>query len=1617
LSISVSTLSVGQHTITLSAEDSEGDTAEAQITIEITAPPFSVSIESPATGSQFAAGEMIQFTGSHMGGQEPVTYTWSSSISGPFGQEQTVSASTLDDGQHTITLSGTDATSAVAEAQITIEVIALELPKIAPVEGQQIYAHIPYESAPPILEQGTGPITWSLVDSPDPRISIDPVTGVVSWSAPVIRPTPYQITIRAENEGGYDQVSWELTVVAGYTATVQAHVDVAPAGTPVNFSGQANRLDNGEPVGNVEVAIRIDVKGTRRTITTETDGSGLFSVVWQPLAREAGLYSVSADHPAVEDDAVEDQFILLGLAVEPGTVEHRVVAGQRIDANATIRNLADVELTGLSAQLENVPANLTVILGDYPETLGPEAEFVVEYAIEAIDASTLDAEIDLVLSSDGGATAKLRMSIAVTPANAALTASPTPITAGMVRGEQTLVEFTVTNSGGAPTGDLEVQLPDAAWLSLATPARISAIGPAEEVTVVLLLSPAESMLLGPYHGSLVVAGTTEGVEIPFHFDCISEGIGALRITAVDEFTFYADGEPKVAGAEVTLADPHTGELVTSGVTDDNGEVIFPDLIEAYYDIEIRADRHGGFRTTVLIPAGRTTDITAFLPRHLVSYRWTVVPTTIEDHYDFIIEAVFETDVPAPVVTVDPLVVDLRRMEGETMQVDYTFTNHGLITANELSLHFEDNPRYDFEPLVGQIGDIPAQSSVVVPVLITDRSKIEGTVYAESPEHCEGSDPFGLYYILCGGESYRRVPFHYITDGGSTFHTMVPSYGPYAYGPPTSVDNPGGGGGGGGRVWLPGVVGPTYSLGSRSICDNDCFWDFADCAAGIVGIALPSFGVANSILECMAACLAGESADCVTQCMTELLGIDPVLGRIPSLFSCLNAILSCSGLADTRGDIGVLQDGRGYIASLSQLESQTDSPAAAPLEEHMHRLQTILDPIIEILGDPKWLYPDEGAGFDSMEFEYWITQFRASVSPDSEEGYVISAAEQVHLLGDAVPSHVTIEDAHGAIDRWNRTMDYWDTGIFNASEVPQGGSLDFIEHDRLQAKLVEAKSMEDLNISEGFTGFFNGINWSLAHLYEATEEELGVCVQVRIRIDQAAVMSRDAFTATLELLNESEASALEQINVSVNINDQYGNPSDHLFGLHPPVLSGIDDIDGGGTLPAATSGTAQWLIVPTSAAAPDEPTLYYVSGELSYVSDGDMVRIPLYPTPITVLPNPSLDVKYFLERDVYSDDPFTDDVIEPAIPFSLGLMMSNTGAGTAGNVEITSSQPKIIDNEKGLLVDFQIIGTSVGPDAVSPGLSVELGDIEPSESKVARWAMISSLQGEFVEYDANFVHVDGLGDKRLSLVDSVEIHELEHVVRAEYPADDMIPDFLTNDIEDLDDLPDTLHLSDGSVAAMLNAIVDGIVTPVDLEIALVVPDMPDGWVYLRIPDPGQNRFKLASVKRADGTTIRIGENAWITHRVVRKQGEEPYEENFLHLFDFGGLGTYVLEYVAQDVGNPVVQIFTIYHVTEPGTFTVPLQVTYSDNVALDATSFDSQDIVVIGPWGFEASARFKVADTPGDGTPRAATYVVDAPGGSWDELDNGTYSIWLQPNQVSDTIGNSVAEGLISNSVN
>ena len=89
---------------------------------------------------------------------------------------------------------------------------------------------------------------------------------------------------------------------------------------------------------------------------------------------------------------------------------------------------------------------------------------------------------------------------------------------------------------------------------------------------------------------------------------------------------------------------------------------------------------------------------------------------------------------------------------------------------------------------------------------------------------------------------------------------------------------------------------------------------------------------------------------------------------------------------------------------------------------------------------------------------------------------------------------------------------------------------------------------------------------------------------------------------------------------------------------------------------------------------------------------------------------------------------------------------------------------------------------------------------------------------------------------------------------------------------------------------------------------------------------------------------------------------------------------------------------------PLTSTFDFTVTYSDTTAgIDASTFDDNDITVIGPGGPQNAVFISAAGN-------TVTYRITAPGGTWDVADDGLYTVSLNADEIRDLAGNSDVAG-------
>ncbi|HNT15032.1 MAG TPA: CARDB domain-containing protein [Verrucomicrobiota bacterium] len=1297
--------------------------------------------------------------------------------------------------------------------------------------------------------------------------------------------------VELDENNNFRIASAPMVVGAAYDAVVQTSLEAAPAGTPVPLSGSAFLPGHpGSKLPFVLVNISVRVRGTTRVISALTDAAGNFSTTWQPLAGEAGFYEIAASHPGISQPAVQDSFYLLGMKATPAQPSVRLSEGSSVAQTLQLQNLADVPLSELTVAVTNVPANLVVTAGLQTNYLAGEASVELNYEIAATDASFTSGILGLRITSVEGAVLEVPIRVTIDPLVPRLVAYPGSLLGGMKRGAQRIVSFQIVNAGGLETGPLTLSLPPIAWMSLATPNPLPSLAPGQTNTVTLQLNPPEDLPLQMHNGNLAINGTGTGLSVPFAFRALSEAKGALQVMAADEFTYYSEGEPPLTNATVRVRDAVSHQVITNGVTDAAGRFWVPELMEGYYDVELDAEQHNGYRGTVFLEAGITNEVRAFLSYQAVRYTWTVERIEIEDRYRITIETTFETVVPAPVVTLDPPLLDVSDLTvvGQTKQVNVKFENHGLIAADDVKWSFSSHPFYSIEPLITDLGRIPAKGSLTIPVTlrrIADFNSLAGLssggVAGQSLVTAQTGIPCGMR-----GDASWGFECGNFRIGGGTAIAVTGVTGDCGGGGWGGGGGGGWGGWGGGGGGGSGGGGVNSSYSSPSIafkfgCDPKCLILTAlGCIPGPIGCFASGFACGAGLGE--NGITLGTVADCAVGAAGCLI---PGAG----LPSCLYSLVRCVSSGGGGSGAGGSSPAANLVTRIYSSDGVTGQSGSDDLIDHYKLgVRAMLDAFNELTGAPDGVWFNPAADTATGD---WYARFQAAAVEGSAGDRYVTAAEREDLLEGVLPPGVPLAELHRFLDRWNRTLDMIALDISRPADAPPGANLDFIDLVVLKEKMMLAAQYHGEAVAAGFTDPINAIVETARFRSEA--ESGGVCARVKIKLDQEAVLSREAFKATLEVENGT-TEPIEGIAITVRVTDGQGNDRNELFGIDAPELSGLSDVAGGGVVAGGAKGTASWVLVPTVDAAPLTPTEYFVSGEFRYSLNGVVVTMPLSPVAITVNPTARLTLDYFHERDVFSDDPFTD-VVEPSIPYNLAIMVKNNGAGEAKNFRITSAQPEIVENEKGLLIDFQIIASEVQGQNLTPSLTVDFGTIPAGGIGVGRWLLTSTLQGLFIDYSATFEHLDSHGNPRTSLIDEVRIHKMNRLVKVNGQHA-----FLVNDIPNLRDFPDTLWLSDGSsnhVEVITNGVITGVLSPQNLEVQLSAA-FPAGWGYLRIPDPGNGQYRLSAVTRADGQTINL-ENAWVTDRTFRGQGTRPIRENILHLLDMGGPGTYTLVYALVD----------------------------------------------------------------------------------------------------------------------
>jgi len=447
---------------------------------------------------------------------------------------------------------------------------------------------------------------------------------------------------------------------------------------------------------------------------------------------------------------------------------------------------------------------------------------------------------------------------------------------------------------------------------------------------------------------------------------------------------------------------------------------------------------------------------------------------------------------------------------------------------------------------------------------------------------------------------------------------------------------------------------------------------------------------------------------------------------------------------------------------------------------------------------------------------------------------------------------------------------------------------------------------------------------------AQQQFAGVCAGVKIVIHQELTLERIGFEATLEVSNNDGDNPITDFYAALTFENPalttntVANDSSSLFFVQAPTFDSVNSVSGNGVIAPGTTGTIKWFIIPKISAGGTSPdgVRYKIGCQLSGKMQG--VAIPsdvmaAIPATIYVKPEPQLEITYFQPRDVQGDDPFTSEVESP-IPFSIGVLVKNSGYGTAKKVTINSQQPKIVENKQNLLLVAQLLGARVADQLVTPSsLTVNLGDIAPGQTRKGAWDMITSLSGEFVEFKASFTHASELGGTETSVIKTMNAYFISHEVMNDQPGRDSLKDFLA--ITDNNDnlIPDTLYESEGNILPvnyLTNVTVNGSASAGGSFTVSLAADKAS-WGYMRMTDPGQAKLPIARVVRSDGKILNAN-NYWTN---IRYTEIGNIKQTFLNIFDLVDLKnyTYTVTYggTESDTTAPVTTMHFSGSATESG----------------------------------------------------------------------------------------------------
>lgn len=1509
----------------------EGDKTGATLTIsrnDATTNPLTVTLSAKGDDLQFAKTVTIP------AGKESVTTPFVALSNETSEGNRTISVIASSDGYSPGTVWMLISDQTLPDAEMQTPVCDAEIEAGSKAKVTVTVKNIGATKMPKGTQIRTSIGSSSTMTQTDADIAVGATyTSVVELDAPSV-PGNYRVTAEINPNGTVTELQTinnsaytETTVTTAYTYGIGTDKSTYNIGDKVVLGGTV-KTRGGATAASVEVEPYIIYAGSRIALKATTDAEGKYSVEYTLQAGMGGEYGYGVCTPGENISAQQGTFNVYGISrTTTEYIKHEMYEGDVVSGTIKVKNMSSLPQHNLKATCEPNEQYDVTFSGDTELAGGGTAE--ISYTIKPLSLSKTKEwdRLTFNIATAEGASLSVVTYNYTRKHTPNLVVSTNSINTTVTKGKVRTYPIVLTNTGIAETGKITVSLPAALsdFISLATPSTMPSLATGDSATVMLKFNAAKYDVNIYQKGSIAInCSEGNGKQIGFNVKVVSEEKGNLRIRVRDENTIYGnkDGEhPYVSNASVRLTDYNTGALVMQDVTGEDGSITFSSLTEGYYHLHVTADRHDTYNQNVLVSPGETTEHLATISYQAIKVDWTVEETEVEDEYEITTKFTYETQVPVPVVEMNApdaiILADINR--GKSALFNVVLRNRGLIAAQNVQYTPPTADGFVFMPMVEYEGfTLAPEQSYVIPVLVMHEEDFNSDNFAQNVKRHMVQRAEGRAKKKCFGNMGTKFEWPCGDDAKFAWIGSVIRY--VQDNAECSDPPPGGGHSVSYPPTQPGLGGGPYgdfggyATASGGRTDAEALMKLVCTAIECVPIPDLPLCMSPAITNALEGSALQFAGDCAMEFINGKIG-----DKIP-LFDCLKGIASNYGpdMVDCLGNWGKQLAGMVSKAPRRKAGDKDDKPMPA---------------LMESSGYKQFLFYSY---FDTyMEYNRQLTKAPKAISM-KDFGVELMAAihnadlELQKMLEDGtlwtfdlntIPDNTTVDDKSQGMGAYltslmpNKSANIADFSLRNYVErlrntwskedgrgyISDNHMDEAVVADILKTRQNCVEKLVNLGIPT-WTDLMGSARKDMLQYMETQSEN--TCAQVKLEIKQKLVLTRQAFRGTLTIENGS-SNAIEDILVDVNATNMETGfmATSREMQISIEKIEGFEgEKDGAWRLGAGKKGVATILFIPTKYAAPENLTTYSFGGTLSFKDGSTTQNRSLFPVSLQVKPTPELDLTYFMQRDVYGDNPLTTDVVEPVIPAEFSVLIHNKGYGDANNVRMITKKPKIVENEKGLLIDFDIISSSLNGGektmALDDDIATQFGTIAAGTASYATWDLTASLMGHFTEYDVSVTHVTDYGNPDLSLLDRVTIHELIHSMNATI-GDKVYRAWITNDEPDAEDAPDHIYFANGTDEELATLSEETRMERIDAtHYRVTVPtNVPRNWFYTTVANPAGKYAKILSITDETNNRPLDAANFWTTDYTM-KDGIDPQLDYRLHIADIvsgKGTNTYIVEF--------------------------------------------------------------------------------------------------------------------------